>query len=237
MIAPTRSHDDFYLTEDRSQTPKEYFKFLVRLATERLGETQATEMNIVDIGCANGDFLYYLHQCFPNSTLHGIDVLPSLVNVAQKKVPASICNAGNINSTMFIAKPYDVVYMVGVHSIFNSCERWVRNITLMLKEDATAFVFGIFNPLPYDVLVEVRKSGDKGPYELGWNCISKETVSAEFKKHGWKVEFVPWTVPLDIAMNTQDALRSWTTPLADGNRLVTNATRIIHDFYCAIITR
>jgi SAM-dependent methyltransferase len=238
MIATTRTHDNFYLNEDRSQTPKEYFKFLVRLTTERLGGKEPSRMDILDIGCASGDFLYYLRQRFPKATLQGMDVSPSLLSAAQSKVPEAAFRAADINANDFVPPAlYDVVYMAGVHSIFDSCERWVKNITSMLTQNGAAYVFGLFNPFPYDVLVYVRKAGDTGPYEPGWNCPSKETVSAEFKKHGWTVDFIGWNVPLDIAMNPQDPLRSWTTPLADGTRLVTNATRIIHDFYCAVITR
>ena len=127
--------------------------------------------------------------------------------------------------------------MSGVHSIFESFEPLAPNVASLLKPDGMALLFGMFNPLPYDVVIKVRKAGSEGEFESGWNSFSRETVGVAFAKLGYQVEFIPWDVPLDIAQNADDGLRSWTTPMADGKRMVTNATRIIHDFYCAVITR
>jgi trans-aconitate methyltransferase len=237
-MEPTqRTHDELYLREDRSRQPKEYFKFLVKLTTQRI-DAHAKHLEALDIGCAGGDFLYYFRQCFPDAVIHGMDVLPSLVDAAKAKLPGADIYLGDINSPDFPGRQkYAVIYMSGVHSIFDSCEHWVRNVSAMLAKDSIAFIFGMFNALPYDVLVKVRRAGDDGKYEAGWNSFSRATVQAAFKAHRCDATFIDWNVPIDIPFNASDPLRAWTTPLADGTNLATNATRVIHDFQCAIVTR
>ena len=234
MIATKRTHDEFYLKEDRSQQPKEYFKFMVQQTRQR----KPQPASILDIGCASGDFLHYLATCFPEAELHGVDILESLVKASEAKVPGTTCYVGDINALDFKPRQqYDVVYMPGVHSIFDSCEHWVRNMSSLIAPGGIGLLFGLFNPEAYDVLVKVRKSGEEGAFESGWNCFSCETIGREFESHGHRVEFIRWEVPLDIPHNDADPLRSFTTPMPGGRRLTTNATRIIHDFYCAVITR
>ena len=65
-------HDRFYLTEDRRQQPKEYFKFLVQQAAPILCSRSP---HVLDIGCAAGDFLYYLRSSYPNARIAGIDLV------------------------------------------------------------------------------------------------------------------------------------------------------------------
>jgi hypothetical protein len=113
----------------------------------------------------------------------------------------------------------------------------VANYSSLLKNGGTGFVFGLFNPYPYDVLLQVRKSGEQGDYEAGWNIFSKETVASEFAKNMCKVEYIKWSIPIEIEQNEQDLLRSWTIPTKSDGHLITNAIRIIHDFHCAIVTK
>ena len=235
MEQTQRTHDELYLREDRSQEPKEYFKFLVELTRNEVG-SESSKLSVMDVGCAGGDFLCYFARCFPDTILNGIDVMKSLVSATRSKLPQAHIAVSDINSPHYAAGTrYDLVYMSGVHTIFSTCESWVQNIEEMLKPTGTAFIFGIFNPLPYDVLVQIRKSGDTGKYETGWNSIACKTVESEFIKHNCNIEFIPWTMPLDIPFNESDPLRSWTTKLDSGENLVTNGTRIIHDFYCAVV--
>ena len=232
-----KEHYKMYLDEDRTHDPKEYFKFVVNLTRERFGNISG--FRVMDIGCASGDFLYYLNQCFPDVRLHGMDMLESLVSTARLKAPGAHFSIGDINSLTFTQhETYDLVYMLGgLHSIFDSCDQWTKNLSYLLTEDGVAFVFGIFNPFPYDVIVKVKKSGSEGEAEAGWNTISRETIATAFNKHGCRVEFVPWNIPIEIPFNKNDPLRSWTSLQPDGKTLVTNASRVIHDFYCAIISK
>lgn len=236
-VADKKLMDRIYASEDRSKTPKEYFKFMVELTRKHI-DTNKDNMSILDIGCAGGDFLYYLNECFPHAQLHGMDISEALIEASKTKVANVDYMLADINSPSFVAQDtYDVVYLAGVHLLFDSCEQWIANIHKLLKKDGVLIIFGHFNPLPYDVIVKVRKSGDDVTTQNTWNCFSRETFAREFDKHNCKSEFVHWSVPITIPFNAADPLRTWTTPMADGTVMVCNATRIIHDFYCGIIRK
>lgn len=231
-----RTHDDLYVNEDRKDQPKEYFKWLFELTKQN--SYNSSSPKILDIGCAGGDFSYFISKNIPNASVNGTDVMESLVAVAQKKVPHGNFFTANINSSDFNhLNQYDLIYMSGVHSIFDECQTWVRNYSNLLDKNGCGFVFGLFNPYPYDVLIRVRPSNTNGEYEVGWNSFSKETIKAEFDKNGCSVEFIDWSVPIDIAQNESDYLRSWTFTDNSGKRIATNATRIIHDFGCCIVKK
>ena len=79
-----RDHDALYLQEDRKQQTKESFKFIVSKASAHLD--QYHQPRIADIGCATGDFLYYLKSLYPESELTGIDVMGELLERAAAEV-------------------------------------------------------------------------------------------------------------------------------------------------------
>ena len=62
-----RSHDKLYLNENFKEKPKESFKFILKKIQGSLNNKK-----IIDIGCSNGDFLYYISKKFPNSKTYGI---------------------------------------------------------------------------------------------------------------------------------------------------------------------
>ena len=59
----SRTHDEFYLEEDYFTKPKEVFKLVTPLVSESLNHTKTNNsksISILDVGCANADFLRYL---------------------------------------------------------------------------------------------------------------------------------------------------------------------------------
>ncbi len=62
-----RTHDAFYLNENRHKSPKEMFKFIAANAFSQDERTAA--FSVCDFGCAAGEFLYYLRDILPNASL------------------------------------------------------------------------------------------------------------------------------------------------------------------------
>ena len=58
LMLPIKDHNRFLLTEKRAE-PKEYFKFLMRIAGEKLNRPDVT---VADVGCGGGDFLLFLRH-------------------------------------------------------------------------------------------------------------------------------------------------------------------------------
>ena len=83
IINESRTHDKLYLNEVRKDTPKEYFKFIVKNLSFNLNNK-----NVIDIGCATGEFLHYLNKLFPNAKLYAADIDKELLVKAQENVPS-----------------------------------------------------------------------------------------------------------------------------------------------------
>src|SRR3989344_3572898 len=79
-----RTHDRLYLKEDRKNNPKESFKFIYRISNPFLRKIK--KPLILDIGCATGDFLYFISKKHPRALLFGVDIIPELLKRARKEV-------------------------------------------------------------------------------------------------------------------------------------------------------
>lgn len=73
-------HQDYiYLKENYYDNPKEIFIFLGKLI-----DKCSLKNNILDIGCARGEFLYYLNKIFTETKFTGIDYSKNLIDEAKK---------------------------------------------------------------------------------------------------------------------------------------------------------
>jgi len=141
-IETVRTHDKLYLKEDRKHTPKEYFKFILK----ETNFDQARKGSILDVGCATGDFLWFLRENLPNAKLVGVDVDDDLIQRAQTEVPNAEFIRANIIEDK-LDQRFDLIFMLGVHSIFDRIEQWLDPmVKLLLKQKTSEInVFGIFN--------------------------------------------------------------------------------------------
>ena len=122
-----RDRDKLYLKEDRKHEPKEYFKFIGSKISEHMDRFDSPR--ILDIGCATGDFLYYLSSLYPSATLTGLDVMPELLTRARGEVSnCQFLEANICQRTSLPDEKFDVVFMNGTHSIFNEIHPWLENV-------------------------------------------------------------------------------------------------------------
>lgn len=226
----TRDHDSaVYTKEKRKKVTKENFKFIFRETEPYLKKFDTPE--IVDVGCATGDFLYFLGKKHPKTVSKGVDVLKELLEIAKKEVPRSSFHRGDICIKKTLPKErFDIAYLIALHNAFDSIDLWLDNFLSLIRDGGYGFIFSFFNADDYDVLVKVRKSGTNDKWQAGWNVLSKKTFSDFLKKRKIKHEFVPWSIKKDIKKNEKDPLRSWTIKKSNGQRMVRN-TAVIHDFY------
>ena len=225
-----REHDSsVYMNEKRKESPKEYFKFIFKETKQYFKEFQ--EPRILDVGCATGDFLYFLEKQKQKVILNGIEVLEELLDIAKNEVPNSSFSRGDIciKKTLPETK-FDIAYMIGVHTLFDNVEHWLDNFLDLIQDGGYGFIFSFYNTDDYDVLIKVRKSGTDGKWQAGWNVLSKKTFSDFLKKRNIKHEFIQWEIEIDIEKNLEDPLRGWTLKMDGGKRLIRN-TCCFQDFY------
>jgi SAM-dependent methyltransferase len=233
MQSGIRTHDKFYLNEDRKLKPKEYFKFVLDNLPYSLNNKR-----VLDIGCATGDFLHYLLESFPEALLFGLDVDKELIDRAKKEVPSvQEYYELDISSEFSDIGEFDVVFMLAVYAIWDDVSVWIDPILKLMEKssEARGFVFGSWNPHGLDVFVRIKKH-DEEKIELGWNQISKETVGAYLDSKGYKHKFHDFSIGIELEKQ-DDPLRSWTEKMENGEFLVVNGSQIVHKFALLEIKR
>ena len=219
-----RTHDNLYLGEDRKHIPKEYFKFIKERAGNLCGD-------VLDVGCATGDFLWFLNENYSDLNLHGVDVNNDLLDRARVEVPLASFTQGDITKTD-IGGQYDYIFMNSVHAIFDVSDVsvWLVPLVNLLKKEkhSTIFVFGLFNLECLDVSICCRASSTNGAWEAGWSVLSQKTVTDYCARKGWRCSFCDFDISIDIEKNSADPLRSWTVTMQNGKRMIVNGLQLIH---------
>lgn len=157
------AQDKIYLNKEECwrENPRETFKFVINKTYEEVKSIDRPD--VVDVGCGNGDFLYYMKaQLHKKTSLYGIDYSEELLGLAKDKNPDVSFFKGNIYSGEGLPnRKFDIAYMLGLNSLFSEYEPWVNNLLKIIKETGIVYVFGPFNPSNLDVQVNVRQSGEK----------------------------------------------------------------------------
>jgi len=225
-VKPVSDHNKFYLTEDRRNQPREFFKFLRTLAGRRLDANPTAR--ILDVGCANGEFLYYLRSCHTRIRPEGIDVSEEVLAKARELVPDGKFSVGDIQTGENLpGGQFDLVFMSGVHYLLGDCERWLRNLISLCH--GAVFVFGVFNPDDLDFRAVVTRPGDTSS-STPWNLISQKSISLLLNrmKPGMTHRFYNWELPVDNPRRHADPMRTWTIKTDAGRRLQINGLQIVH---------
>jgi ubiquinone/menaquinone biosynthesis C-methylase UbiE len=223
----TRTHDaEVYLAENRYDEPKEIFRVLADIAEQRLSRASPSAA-ILDVGCAAGEFIYYLRSRFPTANLVGIDVVTDLVEKAKKMVPGATFLLADVQENSSIAESsQDAIFMCGVLSIFDSFGTIIENLIRWCKPGGSVFVFGLFNPNPADIWVQYRIPGkhDDGHREVGWNVFSEVSIKVYIEQLNpdYTCRFTPFQMPFPLSQHPTDPARTWTIDTKEMGRIFVN---------------
>jgi SAM-dependent methyltransferase len=207
-----------------------YFPFVVDTAQPWLLSHDAG--TIVELGCAGGAFAHYLLSRFPAADFTGVDIHPALVEAAQARVPGARFVTGDVLKLASLPDgPFDTVFMVALHSHFDDPAQWIDALLRLLAPGGRAYVFGLFNPEPVDVLVRLREAGDDGEWLPGWNQFSRRTVSAHLDGRSLRHRYLPYA-PASSRDRTPDPLRSHTVtdPYQPNGLVFVNGSQMLHRF-------
>lgn len=236
-----RTHDDLYLNDKRKKNTKEYFKFLYKNLINNPTIKSKKKINIIDVGCATGELIYFLKPKFKNAIFSGSDVHTKLIKVAKrdkdlKDVNFSVENIVNKPKKSHL-KNFDIILFIAVHSIWNEIDTWFSNLRKYGKKGSTIYIFGLFNPNPLDTFVKVRRnSSKKNILEPGWNLISINTYKKYFKSKKIKnYKFKPWEIKIPLSKNKKDPMRSFTQKLSNNKYQLTSGIGLIHNLYLLTI--
>ena len=123
-----RLHDTFYKNEKRFSNPKLSFIELLKILKAKPSDS------ILDIGCANGELLYYLKKKYKENKLSGFELLPSLIKIAKKNLPKTInIHKIDITKKIDIDEKFDIIIISGVISIFDDYKKPMKALLKILK--------------------------------------------------------------------------------------------------------
>lgn len=230
-----RTHDKFYLHEDRHNEPKEMFKFIIKVLFSE--DELSNNYKICDFGCSNGEFLYYLSK-ISNFDLNGVDILPELIKKTKTILPNSNLKIGSIlEKNIYSENSFDFSFITGVHMIFDDFEKLFENLFYWTKEEGKVIITGLFNPYPLDVYIKYKESTnyESDYFESGWNIFSIESVSNFLKsKNIFDFEFKKFEIKKELSQKN-DFVRSWTFKDIDEKLIITNGLNILQNHYSLIL--
>lgn len=193
------------------------------------------ELKIIDVGCSNGDFLYYLSELFPYAKLYGVDILPSLLEKTRQDFmelgkPCPQLSVGDITSGEGLPNErFDIAFLNGVIGIFDDLSKPLEYFTHLISAEGRGYIWSCFNPYPLDVFIKARKCGTSH-LESGWNMHSKKSVLELCENLGFEGKFYDdFEIGIDLAQS-DDYLRTWTFKLENGKRAIVNGLGILHHF-------
>lgn len=222
--------DDIYLSENRFDKPKEIFQFIANLIED---EERGDAQSLLDIGCATGEFLYYLGQRFPGWRMSGIEPSASMVARAREVQPDVDFQEGSVlDESLFAEKCHDVVICNGVLSIFDDPEPAIRNLIDCTRDGGTVYIGNSINPDPIDVIVRVRRANNEdAPWEKGWNIFSRAWIERilEGSDRVTGFEWFPFPMPFALPKRPEDPMRAWTIETEDDPFQRVNGARIIRN--------
>lgn len=226
--------DDIYLNEDRYGEPKEMFKFICsNLPKEKVNNG----IRWLDVGCATGEFIYYLQGRYPRDAYTGVDISAAMIAKALEHNPSQqfICK-DVLSEKIEIAERYDIVTCTGVLQIFDQIENPLENLLSLVETGGILVITGSFNNHDIDVLMRYRRLNKAAIWETGWNLFSKATYERclENSEKAFKWTWYDFSLPISLH-EKNDPMRSWTIKTEfDPNQLINGAGQLLFVKSCLI---
>jgi len=224
---------DSYLVSSYEEF-KIYERFhFIREAMQRNGINKG---EFLDIGCAKGEFIYYLKDYFPKLRFTGIDISTELISKARQEPKLQDANFYVADVLDFnLNKFFDFVLMSGVLSIFDDLTTILEQMIKHLKSGGCGYIFGYFNENEIDVLVRFKVRGTS-EWQSGFNQFSLKTVNEALAPFCKEIKCHKFSLSIDLPQK-KDSLKSYTLTTKEKGRIITNGVNIIMDFYLIEFTK
>ena len=113
---------------------------------------KSSKIKILDIGCANGELIYFLKKNLnKNFEFYGFDIRSNLLKKAQKKLPDVHFKKIDISKKIKTKDKFDIIICAGVICIFDQLNNFFENIKMLSKSKNIIFIFDKLNQYNYNV--------------------------------------------------------------------------------------
>jgi len=190
---------------------------------------------MLDIGCATGIFLGWVNECFPKATYVGLDLSADLIGIA-KQNQAKPNFSFVIQDALSYAPPmpFDLIVAAGVMNIYDDFMEPLKKWLSWLVKGGTLYIFNQFNSRDIDTRIQFRNNVKGCDWEGGLTSYSMNTVGKFLASEGYKFEFRPFKIQMDIE-ERPDPARSFTVTTSTGERIVVIGGNIIAEMYFLVI--
>lgn len=231
-MKPVYRNYGHYIQDGWSRTPKKYFIDIADLLEKAV---VPQDCEVLDIGCATGNFLGYIHERFPKATLVGVDVFDELLETGRQLAPyAQFKKASVFDVASVVGRRFDVVTALGVLPLFSAdqLESFFDNVFRCLKPNGRAIIMSPFNEFGVDVMTTHRKhiNGRPGSWETAWNVYALETITDIVKGSCESFQFSPFQLDRKLEQGL-DPGRTWTHPTEQNPHQLMNGLKLLIDLY------
>ncbi len=191
---------------------------------------------ILDIGCANGNFLKNFNLNFKNFQSTGIDTSEKMVNLAKKKKFKNLSFLKKDFMKLNKKSYFDIVVASGVLAFYDNFSMPLKKMISFLKKNSYLYVFGTFNSENIDTLIKFKNNYTRSKWERGLNSFSIKTISNFLKKKNIKYKFKKFELPFNLKKNVNPII-SYTLKCSKTKRLILNGANIRMELFYLIIKK
>jgi cyclopropane fatty-acyl-phospholipid synthase-like methyltransferase len=232
MKKPEPIFSEFYRDEGLPQEPKQYFVQVADLI-EKATLEKPTEL--LDVGCANGWFIHYLHQRFSKFNYTGIDIFDEFFTDARRFTPeATFVKQSMLDHTGSNLKQYDIVTALAVMQILDDTEvtDFFDFLFNSVKPGGRIYLFAPFNEHGIDVILKYRHhmKRDASKWFPGGNAYSFETLEELISNKCQKYRIIPFNIGMHLPAS-EDPRRGWTIKTEKTDFQMINGLKLLMDQY------
>lgn len=230
-----------YLNEDRRNQVKSIFKVAGKKFTDFAAKQNKRNGDLLDVGCATGDFLHHISTILTGYNLSGLEVSELIALEASKRMSSASIKVGNVlDKTCFDEQSFDIIFVSGVLNCLDDPDPALNAMLDWLKPQGLLLVLDMINKHPIDVISRHRSVTDtRGDWETGWNYFSKRTLQIILEKRDdiASLKFEKFLMDKPIPKR-DDPMRTWTENFLDNQyQLVNGANQLIDNYFVSVEKR
>jgi len=218
-----------YTKNSRYDNPKEIFKGILSELKKNVKKNDF--FSAVDIGCANGEFLYFLKNNFPKAKLNGYDFTQSFIDTGKSFKGLEGVNLKKKNLFDIKNEKFDITFCLGTFQIFHEIEKPLSKLLDITRDGGLIFIESLFNKHDIDVRLEFSDNTIKemkGVWRSDFNQHSYSGISKFLKKRvkSFKFDELPMNSEILYNKNTPSTF-SFTFKDYKGKNIITNGLNLI----------
>lgn len=110
-------------------------EYLAKIVRDHVNIEKKEKLRLLDLGCGPGSMVGWIIKAIPGIEIHGIDISPSMIQIAREKYPNVSFQVGDAENIPFDASYFDVVLCSGMLHHFPDINPILLEIKRVLKKD------------------------------------------------------------------------------------------------------